>query len=464
MGVTKELAGFIVSARLSEVSIKAREAAKTAILDCIGVTLAGSVEPCARIARRLVQTAGSQEATILGTQERTSAPEAALVNGIAGHALDYDDWYGRPAYYLGHPSVCLVPAILAIAEKTGSSGAKIIEAYLVGFEIGAKLGVAMSNEHYQRGWHATGNLGTLRATAAVAKLLDLDVTQTRYALGIAASQASGLRGNFGTMTKPFHAGHASRCGVEAALLSQYGFSASGSILEDQYGFCAAFSGRDRFDLSTLIESLGQPWEIDTPGINLKKYPSCGGTHTGIDAMLDLVQENNFSVDEVDSIRCEMSEDVRNVLVYTRPETGLEGKFSIEYCLAAALVDRDVTLRQFTDLMVNRPEIQALLKKVELAFLPASNRGAKDLTTKITIVLKNGRILSKCVEKPRGDASRPLSQLEIRAKYRQCAGLVLAQAQIDRSIDLIENLEEVDSVEVVTRLLRPHLNQAKVTPS
>jgi len=455
MQVTKGVAEFIVSASLNDAPIRAREAAKAAILDCLGVTLAGSVEPCAKIVRRLVRESGGKpEASIFGTPCRASAPDAALANGIAGHALDYDDWPGRPSHYLGHPSVCLVPAVLAMAEREDVSGARVLEAYIIGFEVGAKVGVAMSTEHYERGWHATGNLGAIRATTAAAKVLGLDVEQTRKALGIAASQASGLRGNFGTMTKPFHAGHAARCGIVAALLGQYGFSANDSILEDQTGFCAVFSGRDHYDLSALMDNLGNPWELDTPGVNLKRYPSCGGTHAGIDAMLDLVMQARFSLDAVESIECEMADDILNVLVYSSPQTGLEGKFSMEYCLAAAVLDKEVTLSQFTDQMVRRPEIQALMKKVKLHGRPKLDRGAKNLSTEVTVNLKNGGSLSRRIEKPRGDASRPLTQEELRAKYSQCASFVLESEQINRSIKLIETLENVRHIGEITQLLSP----------
>ena len=262
MSITRSIAEFIVSSRLDDIPARAREAAKRAMIDCLGVSLAGSREPCARIITRLVGDAGGRpEATVIGTGLRVPATEAALANGTAGHALDYDDWHGRTGHFLGHASVALLPAILAVGEKVGASGARALESYAVGFEVGAKVGVALTSAHYVRGFHTTGTLGALRAAGAAAKVLGLTAEQTRHALGIAASQGSGLRANFGTMTKPFHAGHAARAGVLSGLLARDGFSASPDVLDGPLGVFAVFGEDLKRGQTVVLEKLGEPWEL-----------------------------------------------------------------------------------------------------------------------------------------------------------------------------------------------------------
>jgi 2-methylcitrate dehydratase PrpD len=457
MSITRRVAEFIVSTQLSDVPAVARDAAKRAMIDCLGVTIAGSREPCAQIVTRLLRGAGGQgEATIVGTDLRVPATEAALANGTAGHALDYDDWHGRPGHFLGHASVALLPAILAVGEKVGASGARALEAYLVGFEVGAKIGVALTPAHYVRGFHSTGTLGALRAAAASAKILDLDAEQTRHALGIAASQGSGLRVNFGSMTKPFHAGHAARAGVLAALLAREGFSADPSALDGPIGLFAVFGGEHDRGRSVVLEELGAPWEAASPGINLKKYPSCGGTHTAIDLMLDLRSEG-VSADAIEAVHCRLADIVQRILIHARPRTGLEGKFSMEYCLAAAALDGEVTLRQFEDGMVRRPEIERLIPRIRVEAHPAVKADTKDLLSELTVTLTDGRRISRQATTPRGDATRPLTPEEIREKYERCASLVLGPEPVRRSLELIESLEHVRDVRELVCCLRSRFN-------
>ena len=454
MTITRRVAEFIVSARLDDVPAPARDAAKRAMIDCLGVTIAGSREPCARILTRLIEEAGGrEEATIIGTTRCVPAGEAALANGTAGHALDYDDWHGRTGHFLGHASVVLLPAILALGEKIGASGERALLAYLVGFEVGAKIGVALTMAHYVRGFHSTGTLGVLRAAAASAKLLDLDPEQTCHALGIAASQGSGLRVNFGSMTKPFHAGHAARAGVVAALLARDGFTADPGVLDGPIGLFAVFGGEHARGRPVVLEALGAPWEVESPGVNLKKYPSCGGTHTAIDLMLDFRGEG-VSAEAIEDVQCRLADFVRQVLIHPRPRSGLEGKFSMEYCLAAAAVDGEVTLRQFEDDMVHRPAIERLLPRIRVGAHPAVPAETKDLLCEVTVTLRDGRRLVRQASTPRGDAARPLTPGEIREKYERCAGLVLGPEQVRRSFALMDALERVPNVRELAPTLRP----------
>jgi len=347
MGVTEQVARFIVESSIDRVPPEAIKTAKDAMLDCFGVTLAGAATSDGRIMTAFVrEVGGNPVATVIGGGFRTSAPWAALANGTMGHAEDFDD---SGYAILGHPTVPLLPAMLALGEQHKASGKDIIEAYIVGFETESKLGRAMiPSGHYQRGWHATGTLGTMGAAAASAKLLGLDVQQTRMALGIAASQVSGIRQNFGTMTKPFHAGHAARSGVVAAMLAKGGFTAHASVIEEQLGFCNVFKGDNPYDLDNITTGLGETLEILTSGIAFKLYPSCHETHASINTALELRQKHSIQPKDIESIDCTVSELIATVAFYTEPATGLEGKFSVEYCTARALHSGKVGLEDFTD--------------------------------------------------------------------------------------------------------------------
>ena len=295
---------------------------KRVSLDCLGAALAGYSHPIGKIITDFVkESGGSPKATVIGAGFKTSPHEAALANGTMAHALDYDDY---SLVLAGHPSVSLLPSILAIGEDRGISGKKVLTAYIVGFEIESKLGAGVNFRHYELGWHATCTLGTLGAAAACSSILGLDIEKTRMALGIAASEASGLRQNFGTMTKPFHAGLSARNGVIAALLAEKGFTADKNILEAEFGFCNLFCGKGEYDSERITSNLGNPFAIFEPGISIKPYPSCGGTHTALDAMLYLAKENDINPSDVEEIGVDVPELLPRVLIHSNPKTGLEG--------------------------------------------------------------------------------------------------------------------------------------------
>jgi 2-methylcitrate dehydratase PrpD len=419
--------------------------AKRALLDTIGVTLAGHQEEAGRIITQWVQEAGgSQEAVVLGTALYTAPALAALANGTLGHALDFDD---VTAHLRGHPSVPVAPAVLALGEAVGASGAEVVTAFVLGVELEAKIGKAMTSVHARRGWHPTATIGTLGAAAAAAKILDLNTVQTQIALGIAASKSAGLRQNFGTMTKPLHAGEAARHGVEAAQLAQRGFSADRQILESRFGFFNTFVGAGEFDLDVVLQDFGAPYDIVSPGIGVKPYPACRQTHRAIDAMLALVHTHHLHADDVSEIVCEVSARMQDFLIYHRPQSGLEGKFSMEYCLAAALLHGRMGLAQFSDASVQDPRAQALLQQVRLEHPDA---GATDweaqLPDIITVTLHDGRRLQQRVDIPKGDPALPLSWAELEAKFRDCAAIILPPEQIQEAITHITHLEELPTLQ------------------
>src|SRR3989442_5234201 len=280
MSAIARIAEFVVKTRLDDCPRDAIASVRRAALDSIGVRLAGSTEPIAGIVGEVARAEGDTPlCRVVGASLRTSPTWAALANGAAGHAHDFDD---TSFALLGHPSVPLLAAALAAAEAETADGAAVTLAYLLGFEIDAAIGSAINPDHYTRGWHSTATIGTIGCAAAAARLLALDLGQVRHALGLAVSLASGLKENFGSMTKPYHAGHAARNGVLAALLARGGLTASESALDGKQGYAAAFSGTVL--PADVFDRLGQRWEIVTSGIAVKPYPSCALTHSAIDAL------------------------------------------------------------------------------------------------------------------------------------------------------------------------------------
>ena len=443
MNIGERLASFVAETRPEEISSEARLQARRAVLDTLGVTLAGCAEPGSRIVADWVrEQGGAAESSVLGQDFRVSATEAALANGTSGHALDYDD---VNMSMRGHPSVPLLPAALALGEKLGSSGRQLVEAFVLGFEVEAKLGRVIGGPHYALGWHATSTFGSLGAAAACARLLELDAERAQAALGIAASLASGLRQNFGTMTKPLHAGWAARNGVLAASLAQRGFTADAQALDGPNGFLRAASGGADVDPAKAVDGLGDPWEIVSPGIGVKLYPCCYATHRALDAALELRETRHLDVSSIAKVRAKVSRGTLMPLIRGRPGSGLQSKFSLEYCLAAALLDGQVVLSTFTDEAVRRPAAQDLLSRVEAVEDEQEVAFPIGGFAEIAVVTGEGEEYAVRVERPKGDPRRPLTWDELAAKFRDCAAAVLEPAGIEEAIAAIDGLEDLPEV-------------------
>jgi 2-methylcitrate dehydratase PrpD len=445
MALTEQLAHVIAETTYEHLPAAAVVQAKRALLDTIGVTLAGHHEEAGQIITAWVkETGGSQAATVLGTSVHTTPALAALANGTLGHALDFDD---VTRHMRGHPSVPVAPVVLALGEVGQVSGAEVVVAFVLGIEVEAKLGKAMTSALPRRGWHPTATIGALGAAAAAAKILHLSEHQTQLALGIAASKASGLRQNFGTMTKPLHAGEAARTGVEAAQLAQRGFTADRHILESRFGFFNTFVGEGEFTLDLVLQDFGAPYEIVSPGIGVKPYPSCRQTHRAIDAMLHLVHTYHLQPDDVSEIVCQTSARLQDFLIHHRPQSGLEGKFSMEYCMAAALLHGQMGLAQFSDASVQDPRAQALLRQVRFEH---PDQDAADWETPmpdiIKVVLRDGRHLHQRVDIPKGDPALPLSWEALVAKFQDCAARILTPEQIQNAIHHLSHLEELPTLQ------------------
>jgi 2-methylcitrate dehydratase PrpD len=450
--VIEQLAAYATAESFDKLPEAAVRGARRAILDTLGVTLAGAVEVTAeRVRKAIGHRGGSSEAVVMGTPLRAPVEDAALANGTAGHALDYDDVQSSLS---GHPSAPILPAALALGEWRRASGEAFLTAFVVGVEIEAKLGRAMNPGHYETGWHATSTLGVFGAAAAAARLLGLPADRAAHALAIAASMASGIKANFGTDGKPFHVGHAARCGIEAARLAEAGFTGNPRALEHPDGFGATYGTANppAWDLTTA--GLGAPHEVAEPGIGVKRYPACASTHQSLDAVLGLAEEHPIDPADVQAVECGVYYLAPHQLIYGIADTPLQGKFSMPYCVSVALLDRTVGLAQFTDERVRRTDVRALMPKVRMFVHP--DQTTRDCLptrfSEVTISLRDGRRLSRRVQIAKGQPRNPLTDGELTVKFRDCAARVMTAQQTDAVLEAVGRLERLADVGELARRL------------
>lgn len=446
---TSRLADFVLSTTLAECPEPARVQVRRAALDTIGVMLAGASEPVATITRTVARVEGGAPlCTVVGSALRTSPTWAALCNGASGHAHDFDD---TNFALMGHPSVPLLATVLACAEAEMADGAAVVLAYLIGFEVSAALGIALNPGHYTRGWHATATLGTIGCAAAAACLQGLDATRTTHALGIAASLASGLKENFGSMTKPYHAGHAALNAVTAVALARAGMTASPTALDGSQGFAAAFSGEK---LSPgAFDELGREWQILKSGIAVKPYPSCALTHSAIDALIELRARHRLTPEQVEDVEVGVNHVVPEVLRHPVPTNALERKFSMPYCAAAALGRGRVGIDDFEDGPVRDPGVAALVPRVRMVVDPTLPDGLEQHAwSRVTVRLADGRTLAEAARGASGHPDSPLTDPQLREKFLGCAAGVLGRAEADAVGDQIARLDEVPDIRALTARL------------
>jgi 2-methylcitrate dehydratase PrpD len=442
--ITAELAGFIERIQIGDMGKPLVGAAKELITDFLGVATAGSGEKPARIIQKLIKEQGAEgRATIIGTSLKSHPAWTSLANGISGHALDFDD---ASQVMYGHPTVAVLPACIAAGELLNAGGLSLLESYIIGVEVTVKLAYGMNPAHYEWGWHSTCTLGSIGSAAAAAKLLGLKGETLRTALALAASQAGGLQQNFGTMIKPFHAGRASENGVLAALLAREGWTGDQNILEAPLGFFNLFCGPGNYEPEKVIDRLGKPFDIESPGIILKKFPSCAFSHPVIDAALSITQDPKYDASKVERVEGHIHELADQILIHREVNTGLEAKFSMEACLALALVDRGVNMKSFTDERVGSKDIKDMMARIQRKNLPKTENGPVEFgPATIKVLLKGGTILEASVAKARGNPENPMSRQEIQDKYVECCFDVLPQGSIEKSLSLLEKLEELESV-------------------
>jgi 2-methylcitrate dehydratase PrpD len=446
---------------------------KRSILDCIGLALAGNAAESGHLVRKYLQALGcptDRGCTVIGTRLKVPARFAAFANGIAIHADDYDDTQlavakDRVYGLLTHPTAPALPPALALGELGNRSGLDVLTAYQIGVEVETKVAEAINPRHYDHGFHTTATVGTIGATAGAARLLALNVEQTERALGIGASQAAGLRENFGTMTKPFHPGRAAESGVVAAEFARLGWTATPIVLEANRGFFQAAGGG--YDPASIEDRLGDPWTFASPGVSIKPHPSGSLTHPGMGRMLDLIREHDIRPEQVARVRVGTNRHMPNALIHHRPRNELQAKFSMEFCMAILLLERKAGLAQFTDAVVNRRDVQRMIERIEFGVHPeAEAAGYEKMTTFIDIELKDGRTISGRADFGKGSPVNPMSDAELSDKFRECAAWGrLPQAQAEKVIDLVFGLEKLKSIRELTRVLAPaRVTRKKRTPA
>ncbi len=415
MALTKALGQFVADLSPNRVPEEAIRIARMGFIDCIGTMIVGRGEDCTQILKSVLAP-GKGPATLYFSGEQSTAPEAGWINGTAAHALDYDDVSLR-----GHPSTVLVPAILAEAEVLGRTGQDMLVAYVAGYETWAELVRRDVPLYHQKGFHPTGIFGAVGAAAACAKLRRLDAEKTAIAIALGASQASGIMSNFGTMTKPFHAGKSAHSGIMAARLAEAGFTANTDALEHPQGFLSAVSPKNNPDRGG-DGNLGQDWAIIKHGLSIKKYPACYGTHRAIDAMLDLVGAHPVKPDDVKTISVHFSSLTSNVLRNRQPDTGLAAKFSMEFAMASGLIAHRVGLSELTDPFVQRKDVQDLMRKIQRDLTDETDEANPGSSPweQVKIELVSGQVLeSEKIRRARGHAERPLTDDQLHEKFADC---------------------------------------------
>ena len=443
-------AEFISQSRIADIPAAVQTIAKLHMIDGLATMAAGVDENASRTIRQYVTSLGSKgDSTVIGTGSKFKAQHAALVNGVQGHVLDYDDaqlttLLSRPFGQQTHPTTPVLAAALALVESIDGSGAELLTAYIVGVEIACRLGDAVEPGHYLKGFHPTGTFGTFGAAAACARVLKLDTTGCAVALGIAGGLAAGLRANRGTMAKALNAGRAAENGVMAATLARQGFTASQNIFEDPMGYFSAACAR-RFDPELLF--LAKPFFFAKPGVSIKLYPCAGVMHPVLDLLFSLVGRHNFRPEDVKRVRVTMPGASALPLVYKTPQTGLQGKFSLPFTVAVAVCERAAGIDQYTDQKVRDPKIVDIMERVDLF----PSKQATGSETEVNIALQSGKSYRATV----GDAHhrKPVTRSAVEAKFHQCAGGKLPPRHLKSVLDYISSIEDVKSLTPMMRLMK-----------
>ncbi len=433
-GLTARLGRFIAETDGEAIPDEAFEHAKVAFLDWVAVTMAGKDDP---LVQKLIEyenvMGGNEQATLLGHGMKKSVIQAALINGSASHALDYDDTL---ASFLGHPSVTLFPSLLALAEWRGESGEAFLASYLVGLQVGVTVAQCAGMEHYMAGWHGTSTIGHLASAAGCARLLDLDPQQSAYALGIGATQASGLKRVFGTMCKPFHAGRSSQAGLLSALLARQGFTSAEDVLEGPHGFFQVLQGKGNGE---PVDRLGQEWGVE--GLSQKYHASCHGTHSPLEATLAIVEKEKVPLDQIEAIRVQSSQLALDAAGKKEANTGLEGKFCIPYCVANALVTGQTGTQAFADERVRDPAVREMMKRITVALDP----DLKTLESRVEMVTKGGKVYTAFSDVLQEIPALQIKRDRVRSKYLDLCEPLLGADKAGDLADRILDLEKLESM-------------------
>ncbi len=458
-GLTEYVGRFVASTRYGDIPEDVIELGKKSILDGLGLALAGSRAQTGAICREYVGRLGicDGKATIVGSSKKTSPRFAAFVNGVSIHADDFDDTQlsaARDRVYglLVHPTVPVLPALLALAEGRAISGKEFMLAYHLGVEVECKIAEAISPRHYQDGFHSTGTCGPFGSSAACAKLLQFDLSKIRNTFGLAASQSGGLRENFGTMTKPFQAGHAAESGLLSAGLVSLGWTAADQILEAERGFFHAFGGS--FDPGAIMDRLGKPWTFASPGISLKPYPSGSLSHPAMTELVRLIEVNKLQGAQVEKLDVGANHQMTTTLLHHRPKTGLEAKFSMEFCMAILLLRGKAGLGEFSDKVVQGTDVQEMIGRINFYVDPeAESAGYDKMTSLLKLHLKGGRVIDGRGDFAKGSPANSMTFDEAAAKFRGCAEFASwPKEKIEKLIIYVKALDSARDVSALSPLL------------
>jgi len=461
-GLTKSVAEFVTHTKYEDLPPELIELGKKSILDGFGLALAGSVSGMGPRVRQYIQSLGANRGTasIIGTRVKCHPRFAALANGISIHADDYDDTQlavAKDRIYglLTHPTVPVLPPAFAVCE-TGEAGRRtgkdLMLAYHLGVEVECKIAEAIAPRHYDDGFHTTGTIGAFGSVAACAKLRGLDVQQTVYAIGIAATEGGGFRDNFGSMTKPFHAGRAAEAGTVAADLAALGWTAADDILEAPRGFFQAAGGG--FDPQAIVGKLGKPWTLMSPGVSIKPHPSGSLSHPAMGELQRLIRDHHIKAADVDKVELGGNHAMTTSLLHHRPTTGLQGKFSMEFCLSILLVEGKAGLVEFQDAVVQRADVQDMIKRVSFYVDPEAERAGLDkMTSIVKIHLKDGMVIAGRADVAKGNPANPMSYDEVADKFRGCAEFAKwPKAKAEAVIAAVKVLETAPDVRALSAAL------------
>lgn len=476
MSLTKRLAQFALDVRLEALPSNVVENAHMRVLDTIGVALAGLPEKAPRLATELaLETAPSGPSTIIGSGKKTSVQQAAFVNGVAAHALEIDDMSTSTT---SHTSATVLPAMLALAESKNFSGKRFLEAYIAGFEVTTRIGWSMGFNLLKHGWHPNGVLSVIGAAAGAAKLLDANVEQTCWAMGIAASCSAGIRKNVGFMTKPFHMGKAASDGILAAQLARKNYNSDPNILERgpsskthighaHFSFPEVYVGEGDYDLSKIDRNLGTEYELDTDSTITRFHPGSSWPQAAIDEVIELARNNKIDPDSIEKIRLGVTPIVLTIASYAEPNTAIEARFSLRFAIAIAAIEKEVTLRQYTDAQVQNVKVKDMMKRIE-AYIPDefasvpfawTETNPTPISCKVEIVLKDGRSFRGGRHTTRGYPGAPVKWNDVMEKFNECAAIVMPEKQTSTVAGLIRHITDLDNIGKLTAALNTGRDRA-----
>lgn len=449
MGETSKLASFVAASTFDDIPEDSVRRTKQAIRDYLGVALFGSHHEVGEKIHTYTKTSQSGDAATVIGHGTASSTGAALDNGTFGHAVDYDDTFESIVI---HPTSPVCGASMSAAEIANASGQTFLTGYAVGVETAYRVGHSTYPGHYKNGWHSTGTIGSIGAATASASILDLDKDEIQHALGIVSSSSSSLKKNFGTMTKPLHAGHAAEMGLRAALLAQEGFTADSNVLEGELGYGNVMTPIGEYTPDDIVDELGEVWNITD--IGFKPYPSGVITHGAMEAMRTIVQNNMLTSDDVYQVRVSLDEAASEMLIHADPDDALQAKFSIEFCLAAVLREGDAGIHQFTDEYVQQEETKAVSELVEREFEPNLFDGDyAGYGARVIVETVNGDEYQEEVKYAPGSPSNPISDERLEEKFFECAETVLSHEDATTIIDTIETIDEPGEFDRLCKILR-----------